>query len=82
MVADFEEGRILGELNDLEDEIFSLQATIGILEGLERPNFRDVYKKYIKNLNRTLTRLQDTKYHQEMRLKIHRQKVKESGVKY
>lgn len=71
MVADFDESRMLGELNDLEEEIALVEFYIIHLD-----NFRSevIFTRIFK-------RLQDMKYHQEMRLKTHRQKVQESGIK-
>ena len=71
-MRDNDESKILGELNDLEEEI---EAITGFIDaGI--PGHR------LREFRRTLKRLQDAKYHQESRLQIHRQKVKESGVKY
>lgn len=71
MVADFEEGRILSEINDLEEEINAVEFFI---IHADTPTVR-VYR-------RILSRLRREKEHQERRLLIHRQRVKESGVKF
>lgn len=82
MVTDFEEGRILGELQELEDEIEAVTKTYYIMETLKSPQFAEGYDKIQTALYRTLARLQDLKQHKEMRLIHHRQRVKESGIKY
>lgn len=71
MPYNFDEGRILGELNDLEEEIkllYRLTVATKVSED--------------KTLSRTIERLKKNKERLESRLNIHRQKVKESGVKY
>lgn len=71
MVADFEEDRILGEINDLEEEIELMTY------------YRDnAIPARHRILDRILNRLKYDKEHQERRLQIHRQQRKESGVKY
>lgn len=72
MVHDFEEGGILGELQDLDEEIEAIQGFIDA--GI--PGHRQ------KEFKRTVKRLQREKERQQMRLGVHRQKVKDSGIKY
>lgn len=75
MVYDFEEGRILGELQELEDEINAVQYLV------DRIKPDDSYIKLSACL-RLLEKLKREMERQQMRLKLHRQKVKESGIKY
>lgn len=82
MVADFEESAMLGEIQDLENEIDAISNAVGILETLKLPQFAEAYDKIIQPLTRTQERLKSLKYHKEMRLKIHRQRIKESGIKF
>ena len=79
MVANFDESRMLGELQDLEDEIALIEIIHnGYLMNKDVPEI----SRQIRVCYRLLERLRNDKYHQEMRLRIHRQKVEESGVKY
>ena len=70
-MVDFDEGRMLGELQELEEEI----------ELLKRFKFTITGQSAI-TVSRTIDRLNRKKGYVEMRLRIHRQKVAESGVKY
>ena len=78
MVADFDEGRMLGELQELEDEIKAIE-TVLYHANWQRHIFNN---STLESLNRVLTKLQNDKDRLESRLRIHRQKVAESGVKY
>ena len=80
MPYDMDEGRMLGELQDLEDEIAVLNAIVAYKDSALALSV--VKSLEIRYIERTIKRLRDMKYHQEMRLRIHRHKVKESGVKY
>jgi hypothetical protein len=80
MVADFEEGRIISEMNDLDDEIKTILISIHRINFTNYSHKDNLVRESV--LNRILDRLQQLKYHQEMRLKLHRQKVKESGIKF
>lgn len=75
MVHDFREGEILGELQDLEWEIEAVQY----LATHTKPDDNHIK---LSALLRLLDRLKNLKQHQEMRLRVHRQKVKDSGIKY
>lgn len=79
MVYDFEEGRILGEIGDLEKEIALIEA---IKNQKEMSPLSAVFSIEVRTLQRTLTRLQHDKEHQIHRLQIHRQKVRDSGIKF
>lgn len=78
MVADFDEGRMLGELQELEDEIKAIE-TVLYHANWQRHIFNT---NTLESLNRVLTKLQNDKDRLESRLRIRRQKVAESGVKY
>ena len=78
---DSEESRMLGELQELKDEIAAVETVIGIMESLDRPSVSS-YQKHIKKLDRILYRLNQEEDRLESRLRIHRQKVTKSGVKY
>ena len=80
MPYDMDESQMLGELQDLEDEIAVLNAIVAYKDSALALSV--VKSLEIRYIERTIKRLQDMKYHQEMRLRIHRQKVEESGVKY
>lgn len=75
MVYDFEEGEILGELQDLEDEINAAQYLV------DRIKPDDNYIKLSACL-RLLKKLKLEEEYKRMRLRVHRQKVKDSGIKY
>lgn len=75
MVEDFKEGEILGELQDLDEEIEVILTAIG------HPDFYK-YDWQLKRLTRILDKLKRDKEWQQMRLRAHRQKVKDSGIKY
>lgn len=67
MVTDFEEGRILAEITNLEQELEMVQA----IEPADRQTHQ-----------RLVARLEWLKQHQEMRLRVYRQRVKERGIKF
>lgn len=72
MVADLRESSILGDIQNLEDEIAALQVVIDSPYYAAR---RNIFSQILKRLESDLV-------HQTMRLKIHRQRVRESGIKY
>ena len=53
---DSEESRMLGELQELEEEIAAAETVIGIMESLDRPSVSS-YQKHIKKLDRILYKL-------------------------
>ena len=79
MPYDMDESQMLGELQDLEDEIEALATAIWYLGFIQGD---DSNKKRINILNRLFGKLEQDKERLESRLRIHRQKVAESGVKY
>ena len=78
MVTDFDEGRMLGELQELEDEINALTLAC---EYLAHYRLTDITKD-LTAISRVIIKLEQDKERLESRLRIHRQKVHESGVKY
>ena len=77
MDFDFQEGRILGEISDLEEEIRIIEALLNFYTTIhETP----ADKQWV--IMRTVGRLQADKEHQERRLQFHRQQVKENGIKF
>ena len=76
MPYDMDESQMLGELQDLEDDIEVLNLI---------STHYDSYltkAKILKALKRILSRLEQDKERLEMRFRIHRQKVEERGVKF
>lgn len=81
MVADFEEGRLLGELQNVEDEMEAICKAMDYFV-IYYPKVLDGREKYLKNMDKVIGKLRSEKERLEIRLKQHRQKVKESGIKF
>jgi len=66
------------EVTKLQGEISQLEEEINLLES-----FKNTITGILANiLLRTINRLQSDLEYKEMKLSIHRQKTRESGVKY
>lgn len=65
--------KLQGEIAQLEEEIEAIRQAMYLFEGND---------KITMAYHRTLARLTELKEHKEMKLSIHRQRTKESGVKY
>ena len=78
MVADLDEDRILAELQILYYEIRAITLARDYLSTYYPAN----PTKYLKSIGCVLVKLQRASDRLESRLRIHRQKVEESGVKY
>lgn len=76
MVYDFQEGRILGEIGDLEEEIRVIEALLNFYTTIHEAPDKQVV------ITRTLARLQADKEHQERRLEFHRERIRDSGIKF
>lgn len=73
MPYDSELNRLESKLAELEEEIEAVNASVYLWETNE---------KLWNALRRTLNRLTGLKELAEMKIKVHRERVKESGVKY
>lgn len=81
MVADFREGEILGELQDLDEEMETVDFCIYLINS-DSEIVADVCNRRNKVLMRLLEKLKREKDRQQMRLRVHRQRVQDSGIKY
>jgi predicted RNase H-like nuclease (RuvC/YqgF family) len=79
MPYDSEASRLQGEIAQLEKEIETLQWLCG--QGDDEYNELGDAKR-LESVKCTLTRLSRELEYKEMKLSIHRQRTKESGVKY
>lgn len=81
MVHDFNKGEILGELQDLDEEIEAVNFAIYIIQ-IDESILPQIIERKVIVFTRLRDKLKREKDRQQMRLIVHRQKVKESGIKY
>lgn len=79
MPFDSEYSRLESELIKLEEEVKTLEWLCGNGEDEYNPSGDD---KRLEAVKRTLTRLTGLKELAELKLSVHKERVRESGVKY